>query len=90
MITKLCPPSLLYLGFSVTQIIIDLFSGLFNIALAKFLVMIVFTFILNFLCNRGLSIISWIVVFIPFVFMTLITSVILVAFTTDTIDNVII
>ena len=55
---NLCPPALIYLIFSLTQIIIDTFKGLYNTAFLKFFVMILFTFLLNTLCAQGLDIIS--------------------------------
>ena len=36
-IESLCPPALIYLVFSITQILIDTFHGLYNTALMKFL-----------------------------------------------------
>jgi hypothetical protein len=80
MINKLCPPSILYLGFSLTQIIIDIFKGFYNTAFFKTIVMIIFTLLLNILCERGLTIISWIIVFIPFILMTYITAVLMFVF----------
>ena len=74
---ELCGPALLYVGFSLIQIIIDIFSQLYNTALLKFFVMIIFTIILNLLCQQGLGIISWFIVFVPFIFMTVITTVLL-------------
>jgi len=75
-VNSLCPPALLYLGFSVIQIIIDLFRSDHVTAFFKFLIMIVFLFILQNLCDTGLSIISWFIVFIPFILMTYVSSVI--------------
>jgi len=69
----LCPPALIYLIFSLSQIIIDTVKGYFNTAIVKVFTTIVFTFLLNFLCSSGLGIISWIIVFIPFILMTIIT-----------------
>ena len=80
MIDKLCSPALLYLGFSLTQITIDIFNNEFNKALIKFVIMTFFTLILNILCNRGLGIVSWIVVFLPFILLTYITSILLFIF----------
>lgn len=77
MVLNLCSPAILYIGFSLTQIIIDIFKHMYNTALLKFIIMIFFTFILNTLCSKGLSIVSWMVVFIPFILMTIITSMIL-------------
>ena len=45
--------------------------------------MIVFTLILNILCKQGLGIISWFIVFVPFIFMTVISSTLLFAFGLD-------
>lgn len=73
----LCPPAILFIAFSITQIIIDVFKQLYNTALIKFIVMIIFTFTLNILCSNGMSIISWMIVFIPFITMTIITTILL-------------
>lgn len=80
MIDSLCPPAILYLGFSLTQIIIDTFKGFYNTAFFKTIVMIIFTLLLNILCKQGLSIISWLIVFIPFILMTYITAVLMFVF----------
>ena len=42
--------------------------------------MILFSIMLNILCDRGLGIISWFIVFIPFIMMTIITSLLLFVF----------
>jgi hypothetical protein len=76
----LCPPALIYLVFSTTQIIIDIFKGLYNTAFFKFIVMFMVTILLNALCQESLGIISWIIVFIPFIFMTIIVSMLLYIF----------
>jgi len=80
---NLCGPVILYLGFSLVQIIIDLFKNLYNTALIKFIVMIILSIVLNMLCETGLSIISWFVVFIPFIFMTVIVTLLLFVFGLD-------
>jgi hypothetical protein len=77
---ELCAPALIYVAFSLTQIIIDTLKGLFNTALVKLLVMVMITILLNGLCISGLGIVSWIIVFIPFVMMTVITSMLLYVF----------
>jgi len=80
---QLCPPALIYLIFSVTQIIIDIFKGLYNTALFKFIVMVMITFLLHALCQQGLSVISWFIVFIPFILMTVIVTMLLYVFGLD-------
>jgi len=80
MLDKLCPPALLYVAFSITQIIIDIFKNMYNTAFFKFIVMVIFTFALNILCQNGLGVISWFIVFVPFVMMTIITTLMLIVF----------
>ena len=80
---KLCAPAVIYMVFSLVQIIIDLFKGLYNQSFFKFCVMIVFTFLLNGLCAGGLGIISWMLVFVPFILMSLITAILLFVFGLD-------
>ena len=80
---NICPPALIYLVFSLTQITIDIFKQANNTAFFKFIVMIIFTALLNVLCSKGLGIISWIIVFVPFMLMSFITTILLVVFGLD-------
>lgn len=80
---SLCPPALIYVIFSLTQIIIDTIKGLYNTAFFKFIVSILITILLNALCRNGMSVISWIIVFIPFIFMTVIVALLLYIFGLD-------
>jgi len=80
---KLCPPAIIYLIFSITQILIDIFKGLYNTAFMKVIVAVMVTLLLNILCDQGLSVISWIIVFIPFILMTVIVSMLLYIFGLD-------
>ena len=75
----LCTPALLYVILCSIQIIIDFIQGLYNTAFIKIGITIVMTIVLNVLCELDLGIISWIIVLIPFIFMTIIASIILVA-----------
>ena len=80
---NLCAPAIIYLIFSITQILIDLFKGLYNTAFIKSIVTITVTLLLNILCQKGLSVVSWIIVFIPFILMTVIVSMLLYIFGLD-------
>ena len=80
---NLCAPAIIYLIFSITQILIDTFKGLYNTAFMKVIVTVMVTLLLNILCEKGLSVVSWIIVFIPFILMTVIVSVILYIFGLD-------
>ncbi len=73
----LCPPALIYLIFSITQVSIDTVRGEYNTALVKIWVAFVFTILLNHLCLSGLNVVSWLIVFIPFILMTIIVSMLL-------------
>jgi len=78
-----CPPAFIYIIFSLTQILIDTIKGQYNTAFFKFIVSILITFLLNALCQNGMTIVSWIIVFIPFIFMTVIVSMLLYIFGLD-------
>uniref|UniRef100_A0A6C0H6D2 Uncharacterized protein n=1 Tax=viral metagenome TaxID=1070528 RepID=A0A6C0H6D2_9ZZZZ len=73
----ICLPSIIYFFLSFIQIIIDCNNKLFNTAIVKFIITIIFVVILNLLCNNGLIILSWLFVLIPFIFMTVIVSLLL-------------
>ena len=80
---SLCAPSIIYLIFSATQILIDTFKGLYNTAFMKVIVTIMVTLLLNILCKQGYGIISWIIVFIPFILMSVMVSMLLYIFGLD-------
>ena len=80
---NLCTPALIYLIFSVSQVLIDTFKGMFNTALVKILLTIIFTFLLNYLCQAGLGILSWIIIFVPFILMSVIVTMLLFVFNLD-------
>ena len=82
-ITGLCGPGLVYIGFSLIQIFIDIYNGVMNAAFLKFIIMIVFTLIINILCDLGFSVIAWFLVFIPIIMMTIISSLLLQVFGLD-------
>ena len=81
--SELCGPALIYLCFSLTQVIVDSFKGYYNTAFFKMWITIIITILLNSLCARGLGVVSWIIVFIPFLTMTIVTSLLLYYFGLD-------
>ena len=83
LLAKLCTPALLYLIFSVSQVLIDTFKGMYNTAMVKFLLAFIFTFLLNYLCEAGLGILSWIIIFVPFILMSVIVTMLLFVFNLD-------
>jgi hypothetical protein len=45
--------------------------------------MIIITILLNALCQSGMGIVSWIIVFVPFIFMSIIVAILLYVFGLD-------
>jgi len=80
---NLCAPALIYLAFSLTQVVIDTFQGMYNTAIMKIIVATIITILLNALCESGMGIVSWILVFIPFIFMSVIVAILLYTFGLD-------
>lgn len=83
MFSNICAPALIYIAFSLTQIIIDTFKGFYNVAFMKIIVMIIIGLLLNLLCKSGMTVISWIIVFIPFILMSFIVALLLYIFGLD-------
>lgn len=80
---ELCLPAIIYLMFSLVQILIDLYQGLYNTVIVKIIITFFVTYLLNILCQNNLNIISWIVVFImfiPYLFMIGVSSFLLYGF----------
>ena len=57
---NLCAPALIYLVFSLVQIIINIFNGLYNTALMNIIIATLITSLLNILCINNLKTISWV------------------------------
>lgn len=67
---KLCAPALIYLCFSIIQIVLDMFKELYQEALFKLVAMIMITILLNILCEQNLDLVAWIIVLVPFMLIT--------------------
>ena len=77
---EICSPALIYLLFSIVLILIDIYLGLYNIAMIKLIATIIITLLLNLMCEQNLGIISWIFVLLPLIFISMITSILLYVF----------
>ena len=82
-IEGLCVPALIYLIYGATRVIIDTYKGMYNLAFMQIWITILFTYLLNVLCRGGLGIISWIIITIPFLLMSIIAAVLLMSFGLD-------
>ena len=67
---KLYPPTLIYSVFSLVQIFFDFLNNYNIFALYKTCGLIIISVLLNILCENNLSIVAWIIVFVPFILMT--------------------
>jgi hypothetical protein len=67
---ELCTPAALYFVISVIAIIIALFNGMKLMAVGiKAVFVIIYTFFLNFLCQKGFKSVSWFLVLLPYILM---------------------
>jgi hypothetical protein len=65
---KLCTPALIYLVLAVISLLMMISGGVHFISLViKIVFVFLWTWLLNFLCNKGLGVVSWILVILPFV-----------------------
>jgi hypothetical protein len=68
MFKDICTPAHLYLVLSIVAIIIGIFNQFSALAiLVKVFFVLLWTTLLNYLCSKGLSVVSWIFVILPFV-----------------------
>ena len=68
--SNLCIPALIYLIFMLVHVIVSTFEGNYNNALLNVVLGLLMTLLLQVICLRGMNIISWMIVFIPFIFYT--------------------
>jgi len=67
---KLCDPAMVYFGLACISILFGLIGRIsFRSLMAKGIYAIIWTYILNFLCNKGYKTLSWFLVILPFVVM---------------------
>ena len=66
----LCTPALIYLIFMLVHVIIEMFNGNNKGSLLQLIIGTLITLLLQLLCMKGMNLISWIIVFIPFISYT--------------------
>ena len=70
LISSFCSPAIVYLVFSMVHVLMSLFDGDTKGAFLQTLMGLLITLLLQFLCMNGLSILSWIIAFLPLIFYT--------------------
>ena len=66
---KLCSPALLYLVLGTLSLVYLVTTISVSAALFKLIFILLWTWFLNFLCAKGYSTVSWVLVLLPFVFL---------------------
>lgn len=66
----LCPPALLYVVFFLIQIVIEISNEKYRQALTQSIICVIFTCILQIFCNANLTLVAWLLVFIPVIMYT--------------------
>lgn len=84
---NMCLPSVIFILFSLIQIFIDIANGFLSDGFMKIIVTYVMMILLNILCKQNLEVVAWIIVFIPFIFMSVIISLLGKLFKTSTDNN---
>lgn len=68
--SSLCIPALVYLIFMLVHVVVATFEGQYSHAILNIILGVLMTLLLQVICLRGMSLVSWIIVFIPFIFYT--------------------
>lgn len=67
---KLCDPAMVYFALACISILFGLIGRIsLRSLVAKGIYAIIWTYILNFLCDKGYKTLSWFLVILPFVMM---------------------
>jgi cobalamin biosynthesis protein CobD/CbiB len=69
-LSSFCPPALIYLIFMLIHVIVEIFNGSQKGAMLQLIIGLLMTLLLQLLCLKNMTIISWIIVFIPFILYT--------------------
>jgi hypothetical protein len=70
---NICAPAILYLAISALSIIYFIFTETYNLLFYVFniLMIVLWTWILNVICNAGYKWVSWVLVLFPFIILFL-------------------
>ena len=74
---QICPPALIFVIYMTIQVVIDIFQGFYNRSFVKIVLLFLIGGGLNMLCENGYVIVAWVLVFVPFVLMSLVVVLIL-------------
>ena len=70
--SKLCTPAKIYFAIAVIAAIFALFRGVHLMAIAmKLIFAFIWTFVLGWLCSKGMKTLSWFLVLLPYIIIAL-------------------
>jgi hypothetical protein len=70
--SKLCTPAKIYFAIAVIASVFALFKGVGVMTVAiKLLFAFIWTYVLGWLCNKGLKTLSWFLVLLPYIIIAL-------------------
>ena len=70
--SKLCTPAKIYFGIAVIAAIIALFNGVsIMMTFMNLVFAFIWTYVLGWLCSKGYTSISWLLVLLPYIIMAL-------------------
>lgn len=73
----ICIPALLYLVYTIIYILIDIKNNLYNNMILKIWISILVFAVLQVLCSNDLSVIAWLIISIPFIYMVIIMAILI-------------
>jgi ABC-type bacteriocin/lantibiotic exporter with double-glycine peptidase domain len=76
----LCPPALIYIVFSTINIVLDISEAEYKNAFTHTIICAIFTCLLQIFCMANMSMLSWLLVFIPIILYTYMTVIIFLVF----------
>jgi len=79
----LCPPALIYVVFSLINIVLVLSDENYKDAFSHLIITGIFTCLLQLFCLANMSMLSWLLVFIPIILYTYMTLIIFLVFRLD-------
>lgn len=66
--SKLCTPAYIYFIISIIYLVFSSFTNLNIVSIVvKLFFIILWSWLLNFLCTKGFSLISWLAIILPFI-----------------------
>ena len=67
-ISNLCTPAMIYFWLSVISLVVLALMKFQPLSIIlKFLFIMLWTYLLNFLCSKGYSVVSWVLVLLPII-----------------------